>query len=82
MMPVRPGDVLRIEGEVAELIPSRSKPQGIAKIKWTAYNQRGERFTLTDRYRTPPSHLILAVSTIVSPTHGAVATAICYCQNP
>jgi acyl dehydratase len=27
---------------VVELIPSRSKPQGIAKIKWTAYNQRGE----------------------------------------
>ena len=42
MMPVRPGDVLYIEGEVVELIPSRSKPQGIAKIKWTAYNQRDE----------------------------------------
>jgi hypothetical protein len=37
---VRPGD--HIEGEVIELIPSRTKPQGIAKIKWTAYNQRGE----------------------------------------
>jgi acyl dehydratase len=42
MRPVRPGDVLHIEGEVVELIPSRTKPQGIAKIKWTAYNQRGE----------------------------------------
>jgi acyl dehydratase len=42
MMPVRPGDVLHAEGEVVELIPSRTKPQGIAKIKWTAYNQRGE----------------------------------------
>jgi acyl dehydratase len=42
MMPVRPGDVLHVEGEVVELIPSRTKPQGIAKIKWTAYNQRGE----------------------------------------
>jgi acyl dehydratase len=42
MMPVRPGDVLHVEGEVAELIPSRTKPQGIAKVKWTAYNQRGE----------------------------------------
>jgi acyl dehydratase len=42
MMPVRHGDVLHIEGEVIELTPSRTKPQGIAKIKWTAYNQRGE----------------------------------------
>jgi acyl dehydratase len=42
MMPVRPGDVLHVEGEVVELIPSRTKPQGIAKVKWTAYNQHGE----------------------------------------
>ncbi len=41
-MPVRHGDVLHIEGEVIELTPSRTKPQGIAKVKWTAYNQRGE----------------------------------------
>ena len=42
MMPVRAGDVLHVEGEVVELTPSRTKPQGVAKIKWTAYNQRGE----------------------------------------
>ncbi len=69
MLPVRPGDVLHVEGEVlgagltataiayvggdigrvvasayreVKLIPSRNKRQGIAKIKWTAYNQRGE----------------------------------------
>jgi acyl dehydratase len=42
MMPVRAGDVLHIEGELVELTPSRTKPQGIVKIKWTAYNQRGE----------------------------------------
>jgi len=42
MKPVRPGDILHLEGEVVELIPSRSKPQGIARIKWTAYNQHGE----------------------------------------
>jgi acyl dehydratase len=40
--PVRPGDVLHVEGEVVELTPSRTKPQGIVKIKWTAYNQHGE----------------------------------------
>jgi acyl dehydratase len=42
MKPVRPGDTLHVEGEVVELIPSRSKPQGIVQIKWTAYNQRNE----------------------------------------
>jgi acyl dehydratase len=42
MKPVRPGDTLHLEGEVVELVPSRNKPQGIARIKWTAYNQHGE----------------------------------------
>jgi hypothetical protein len=27
---------------VVELIPSRTKPQGIVRVKWTAYNQKGE----------------------------------------
>jgi len=40
--PVRPGDALHLEGEVVELTPSRTKPQGIARVKWTAYNQHGE----------------------------------------
>jgi acyl dehydratase len=42
MMPVRPGDELHIEGEVMKLTPSKSKPQGIALVKWTAFNQNGE----------------------------------------
>ena len=42
LAPVRPGDVLHIEGEVVELTPSRTKPQGVVKVKWTAFNQRGE----------------------------------------
>jgi acyl dehydratase len=42
MKPVRPGDTLHLEGEVVDLIPSRTKPQGIVRIKWTAYNQNGE----------------------------------------
>ena len=40
--PVRPGDTLHLEGEVVELVPSKTKPQGIARVKWTAYNQHGE----------------------------------------
>ena len=40
--PVRPGDVLRLEGEVVELVPSKTRPQGVVRIKWTALNQRGE----------------------------------------
>jgi acyl dehydratase len=42
MVPVRPGDTLHLEGEVMELIPSKTKPQGVARVKWTAYNQNGE----------------------------------------
>jgi acyl dehydratase len=40
--PVRPGDAIRLEGEVIELTPSKTKPNGIARIKWTAFNQQGE----------------------------------------
>jgi acyl dehydratase len=42
LAPVRPNDVLHIEGEVIELVPSKTKPQGLVRIKWTAFNQRGE----------------------------------------
>src|SRR5258706_3843975 len=42
LAPVRPGDVLRIEGEVVELTPSRTKPQGAVRVKWTAFNQNDE----------------------------------------
>ena len=42
LAPVRPGDVIHIEGEVVELTPSKTKPQGIVRIKWTAFNQNGE----------------------------------------
>ena len=41
--PTRAGDVLRIESEVLEITPSRSKPmQGIARIRTTTLNQRDE----------------------------------------
>ena len=42
LKPVRPGDTLHLEGEVVELVALRTKPQGIARVKWTAYNQNGE----------------------------------------
>ena len=42
LKPVRPGDTLRLEGEVVELAPSRSKPQGVARVRWTLYDQHGE----------------------------------------
>ena len=41
--PVRPGDVLRLESEVVELRPSRSRPDiGVMKIRLTTYNQANE----------------------------------------
>lgn len=42
LKPVRPGDTLHLEGEVVELLPSRSKPQGIARVRWTLHDQNGE----------------------------------------
>jgi acyl dehydratase len=42
LAPVRPDDALHIEGEVVELTPSKTKPQGVVKVKWTAFNQHGE----------------------------------------
>ncbi|ATE61212.1 MaoC family dehydratase [Thauera sinica] len=41
--PVRPGDELRVESEVLEVRPSRSRPeQGIVRVKVTTLNQDGE----------------------------------------
>jgi acyl dehydratase len=41
--PTRPGDVLRVESEIVEIRPSRSKPnQAIAVVRSVARNQRGE----------------------------------------
>jgi acyl dehydratase len=42
LKPVRPGDRLHLEGEVVELLPSRSKPQGVVRVKWTLHDQHGE----------------------------------------
>lgn len=41
--PVRPGDTLRVEVEVLETRPSRSRPdQGLVKTRTTTLNQRDE----------------------------------------
>jgi acyl dehydratase len=41
--PVRPGDELRVESEVLEMRPSRSRPgQGLIKVRTTTLNQDGE----------------------------------------
>ena len=41
--PVRPGDVLRVETEIVDLRPSRSKPnRGIVRIRNVTKNQRDE----------------------------------------
>src|SRR2546421_9424061 len=42
-VPVRPGDVLRVETEIIEIRPSRSKPdRGVVRIRNVTTNQRGE----------------------------------------
>lgn len=57
--PTRPGDLLRVESEVLEIIPSRSKPnQGIVRFQNTTLNQNNEPvqiFTVkTLAFRRPP----------------------------
>jgi acyl dehydratase len=43
LKPVRPGDELRVECEVTETRPSRSRPgQGIVKLRITTLNQHSE----------------------------------------
>jgi acyl dehydratase len=41
--PVRPGDSIRIEGEVTDINRSRSRPdRGVATVRITTFNQRDE----------------------------------------
>jgi acyl dehydratase len=41
--PVRPGDELRVESELLEVRPSKSRPdQGLIKVRMTTLNQEGE----------------------------------------
>lgn len=41
--PTRPGDTLRVESEIVEILPSRSKPnQGVVKVRSVTVNQHGE----------------------------------------
>jgi acyl dehydratase len=41
--PTRPNDTLRVESEILEIVPSRSKPQqGIVTVRSTMLNQRSE----------------------------------------
>ena len=43
LKPVRPGDTLRLHGEVLEVKPSRSKPdRGVLRYRMTIFNQHGE----------------------------------------
>ncbi|MDM0001241.1 MaoC family dehydratase [Variovorax sp. J22P240] len=46
--PARPGDVLHVESEIVELIPSRSRPdRGVAVLRSKTFNQRGEVVQVT-----------------------------------
>jgi acyl dehydratase len=40
---VRPGDELRVESEVLEVRPSKSRPDiGVVKVRTTTFNQKDE----------------------------------------
>ena len=61
--PTRPGDILHVDSEVIELIPSRSRPdRGVVKIRNETINQRNETVqvliaTLLVPRRSPRSDL-------------------------
>lgn len=41
--PTRPGDTLRVESEIIEIVPSQSKPnQAVVKVRSTTLNQDGQ----------------------------------------
>src|SRR5579872_2592086 len=41
--PTRAGDTLRVESEIVEIVPSRSKPgQGVVRVRSTTFNQSRE----------------------------------------
>lgn len=54
-VPTRPGDILHVDSEVVELIPSRSRPdRGMLVLRSRTLNQRGEAVqTLTARLVLP-----------------------------
>ena len=48
LRPVRPGDALRVEAQILEVRPSRSRPdQGIVKVRTTTLNQNDEAVQVT-----------------------------------
>jgi acyl dehydratase len=53
--PTRPGDVLRVDSEVIEVVPSRSRPdRGTITVRSTTLNQRNEKVqVLTARLVVP-----------------------------
>jgi len=53
--PTRPGDILRIESEILEITPSRSKPhQGVVTVRGTMFNQSHEPvYLLTAKILVP-----------------------------
>ena len=59
LAPVRPGDTLRSEVEVLEVIPSKSKPdRGVIRFQYSAMKQHGEKvlnFILNHFLRKKPS---------------------------
>jgi acyl dehydratase len=45
--PARPGDTLRVESEILEIVPSRSKPnQAVVRISNITFNQNGDQVQL------------------------------------
>jgi hypothetical protein len=53
MAPVRLGDILRLEGKVESLTPTKTKPQGTVGMKWTMYQHGQAVYAFTPRTIVP-----------------------------
>jgi acyl dehydratase len=57
LRPVLPGDTLRVESEVLEVRPSRSRPEaGLMKVRSTTFNQRDEPVQMMTSNLVVPRH--------------------------
>jgi len=62
--PVRPGDELRVESEVLEVRPSKSRPeQGMIKVRARTLNQAGEPVQILVANLVVPRRQVLETST-------------------
>jgi len=80
--PTRPGDILRVESEVQEIIPSRSRPdRGVVVTRIVTRNQRDEVVQiLVAKLGTAPSVAATSRSAIGRPRYAIYSAGVVICR--